>query len=579
MNPVRQKMPVPSTENEENQDNSEKSAKQTQHYASKYVELVQDTYGTYYDENGKAVNVERFTWRNFNKIQVQVITYGARIISIKMPDGKGLVSDVLLGLDDFPSYLADKLSFGAVIGRFANVLGNGTFLIDGREYWLKRNAHPHHRNGGDNGFDKRVWMPYVDGKRLILSYVSPHQEEGYPGDLFVRIIYELSHKNEFSIDIEAFCTKPTIINITNALYFNLAEHGAGPEELYKHMLTVNSNCFTVTRADGIPTGEIKNVLRTDYDFQVPTVLGSIINKIGGGFDQNLCVNRGTDQGNCFVARIAHPKSGKLVEIYSNQSGVQISTANNFGTGIAITAHSISEKSSEEILSIFDMINKLHCKMTGAFAADQNSNYQDLVQLIKQIRSQKKTETSNGDTTEPSIVLNPLQFKYLEDIRDTCLREQSFTDYSDLANVIQKIINSSLVKDPLEFPGVQLEVKSRSREEALAERKKAEEEMFRKIAQEELKRKGLIRMENKKASTDSRGKVVGKNGAVYRKHGAICVQTQNYPNAVAYKNFPNCILRPGETYKHTIVYKFWVKTGDPRDWLRHIEKRNDNVNFG
>lgn len=559
-----------------------KGVKRFQHYASKYVELVEDAYGTYYDETGKASKVHRFTWKNFNKIQVQVITYGARVISMKMPDRRGVISDILLGLDDLPSYLADNLYFGAIVGRFANLLGNGTFVIDGKEYWVHRNAHPHHRNGGYKGFDKKIWTPYVDGKRLILSYVSDHNEEGYPGALFVRVAYELSQKNEFSVDIEAFCSTPTIINITNALYFNLADHSAGAKELYKHILTVNSNCYTVTGNDGIPTGEIKNVFHTDLDFQVPRILGNIINRPDGGLDQNLCVNRAVNQDNCFVTRISHPPTGKLLEIYSNQNGVNVYTANSFGSGFMVSAPPLSAKSSKEIEEIFDLIGKLHTKMVASLTIDGDSNYAALKELIEKL--QKKASAESGQNQEAlkkdddrRFVLSPLQLKYLEDMRDTCLKDNSLADYFEVAVTIQNVINLSLAKDPLEYPESPQEVR-KSKDVLLEEHKQAEQELFKKMADEELKKKGLIRMENKKPA-DTLGRIVGKNGAVYKRHGAICLQTQNYPNAVAYKNFPNCILRPGQTYKHSIVYKLWVKAGDPTQWVRHINKHNEGVNFG
>lgn len=585
MNPIEPKTSIdfnPTQALDDKTTENEKGTKKIQRYCSKYIELVEDTYGTHYDEQGKAVTVRRFTWKNFNKIQVQVITYGARIISMKMPNQRGVVSDILLGLDDLPSYLADKFYFGAIVGRCANILGNGSFLIDGKEYWVHRNAHPHHQNGGYKGFDKKVWTPYVDGKKLILSYVSDNNEEGYPGALLVRVTYELSHKNEFTVDIEASCTSPTIVNISNSLYFNLAEHSAGPKELYKHILTVNSNCFTVTGKDGIPTGEIKNVFRTDLDFQVPKILGTVINKPDGGLDQNLCVNRGVDQGNCFVARIAHPPSGKLLEIYSNQCGINVYTANSFGSGFLSSPPPLSASASKEIENIFDLIGKLHNKMIQSFAIDEDSNYAALKELIGQLRKKKDSSNTKQDVPnkdeEYAFVLNPLQLQYLENMRDTCLKDQSLTDYFHVADTIQNVINLSLVKDPLEFPESQEEEVPKSKDALLAEHKRAEEEMFKKLADEELKRRGLIRMENKKPA-DALGRIVGKNGTVYKRHGAICLQTQNYPNAIAYKNFPNCILRPGETYKHSIVYKFWVKAGDPTEWIRHIQKRNENVNFG
>lgn len=261
----------------ENETNSEVQ-KENEH-KSKGTELTQDDYGTYYDEKGTPHKIYRFTWKNRNQIEVQIVTYGARIISIKYPNKWGVVQDVLLGYDKLNDYVQDKTHhFGAILGRFATVLENGTFAIDAVQHWVTKNADPHHKHGGNCGFDKKVWNHYVCDKKLILSYVSPNEEEGYPGDLFVRITYELSSKNEFTVDIEAFTTRPTVVNITNELHFNLAGHNTGPSELQKHALTVNANCFLVTKPHGIPTGEIKNVVHTEYDVQVPKIVGKVICK-------------------------------------------------------------------------------------------------------------------------------------------------------------------------------------------------------------------------------------------------------------------------------------------------------------
>lgn len=242
----------------------------------KAIELIQDDYGTFYDKKGIPHKIHRFTWTNRNRIEVQVITYGARITAIKYPNKFGVVQDVLLGYDKLNEYVHDKSHhFGAILGRFATILENGTFVIDGVQHWVTKNADLHHKDGGKCGFDKKVWNHYVADKRLILSYVSPNDDEGYPGDLFVQITYELSSKNEFSVDIEAFTTKPTVVNITNELYFNLGGHNAGSSELQKHALNVNANCFLVTKEHGIPTGEIKNVVHTENDMQIPKIIGKV----------------------------------------------------------------------------------------------------------------------------------------------------------------------------------------------------------------------------------------------------------------------------------------------------------------
>lgn len=414
-------------------------------------------------------------------------------------------------------------------------------------------------------------MSILNTLQVRMSYTSSHKEEGYPGTVMIRATYELSAKNEFRIDIEAFTTSPTIINITNALYFNLAGHHAGPEEMGKHELTVNANCYTVNGPEGLPTGEIKNVYRTSFDFQVPQVLGLMIAKYSAGYNQNLCVNKGSRQEYCFVARLLHPRGGRMVEIYSNQPGVNVYTANDFGHGYQV------RKSSKELerdqASIFGLVKFLHEKIAPVMWEDEKVHYDKINELIKKIRK-RKTSTKDEDVfsvdVDSEFALDPIQLKYLESIRDAAFT-MTTPDYISLGQVIQKIINTSLIRSPLEYPTEDRQPEKKSKQEILEEIQKQEEEIHRKMVDEELKRKGLVRMENKPI-VQKEQRLIGKGGAVYKTHGAICIQTQNYPNAINHKNFPDCTLTPAGNYKHTIIYKFWVKPGDACRWTRRIDRK-------
>ncbi|KAF5289917.1 hypothetical protein FQA39_LY14926 [Lamprigera yunnana] len=304
--------------------------------------------------------------------------------------------------DAFPSSYLNQLNpyIGATVGRVANRVGNAKIMIDEMPYDVSSNLSPHQLHGGFRGFDKVNWEYYVDSTRVIMSYDSPDLEEGYPGNVLINIMFELNLKNEFLIKFKATTTKPTFVNLTNHSYFNLAGHGSGATEIYKHVVSINANETTEVDKDSIPTGKLLKVSNTPLDLQIPKVLGTVIHTIPDydGYDHNFCINKGSDQDIAFVARAMHPSSGRVLEIYSNQPGVQFYTANEI-------------------------------------------------------------------PEDPKI--------YKGDVRK------------------------------------------------------------------------LNRLE-------------GKDGYCYYKHGSMCFETQNWPDAVNHKNFPKAILYPGDTYKHTCIYKFWIQ---------------------
>ncbi|KAJ8936760.1 hypothetical protein NQ318_023197 [Aromia moschata] len=292
------------------------------------VLLSEDNFGQITDK-GQTKTIKRFTWTNTNNVSVQLITYGGYITSIKVPDRKGKIEDVVIGFNDLEGYLSpNNRFFGATVGRVANRIGGAMMTIEGVTYNVSANNGPNQLHGGFKGFDKVVWDHYVKGRKVILSYHSADLEEGHPGDVLVQVTFELTEKNELLIDYSATTTKPTCVNLTNHSYFNLAGNGKGAAGLYEHLVTINADSFTEAVA-GIPTGKLIPVAGTVYDLRIPKVLGDIINKVPGaaGFDNNFCTIKGSEQGNAFVAKVDHPQSGRTLEVYSNQPGVQFYTGN------------------------------------------------------------------------------------------------------------------------------------------------------------------------------------------------------------------------------------------------------------
>lgn len=297
---------------------------------SKNVQLHEDDFGFLMDKTtGQPRTVRRFTWKNKNSVQVQVISYGATITSIKIPDQNGVVEDIVMGYDDIQGYLHPlNPYFGATVGRVANRIGNGRFQIDNQPYAVSKNRETFTLHGGFIGFDKVVWQHDIRGKAVIFSYLSKDKEEGFPGDLLVNLRCELTDENEFKMEMKAYTTKPTFVNLTNHSYFNLAGHNKGAEEVYNHTVQLNANKITAVNNDVIPTGELLPVKGTIFDLQIPQLLKNVIDRVpGGGYDHNFCVNAGTKNDVIFIARSIHEPSGRTLEVYSNQPGVQFYTAN------------------------------------------------------------------------------------------------------------------------------------------------------------------------------------------------------------------------------------------------------------
>ena len=277
--------------------------------------------------------VHLYTLTNANGMQVAITNFGGRIVSILAPDRNGKMADVVLGFDDLPDYMKYNTYFGALVGRYANRIGGAKFTLDGKVYHLPVNNGPNSLHGGIKGFDKRVWTATEipgDEPGLELTYLSKDGEEGYPGNLHAKVVYTLTKGNGIKIDYSATTDKDTVINLTNHSYFNLAGEGNG--NVLKQVLWINSDEITPVDANQIPTGKIMKVDGTPFDFRKPTPIGEHINadnpqlKIGKGYDINYILDR-KGPGLELAARAYDPESGRELEVYTTEPGIQFYSGN------------------------------------------------------------------------------------------------------------------------------------------------------------------------------------------------------------------------------------------------------------
>ncbi|MFB3306777.1 aldose epimerase family protein [Pseudomonas sp. AMR01] len=282
--------------------------------------------------------VEQYVLRNSHGMQATVITYGGVLQSLKVPDKNGKAEDVVLGFDDVQGYQAGTAFFGATIGRFGNRLAGGAFELDGKRYQVPLNDGPNSLHGGAQGFDKYVWQAKsVKGKDSVgvtLTYLSKDGEMGFPGNLKTEVTYSLNDKNELHIDYKATTDKPTVLNLTNHSYFNLA--GAGNDDILKQVATLHASHYTPVNATLIPTGELAPVKGTPMDFLKPTPIGQHIKddhpqlKFAepkqGGFDFNWALDTKGDIKK-LAAEVHDPASGRRLQLYTTEPGVQFYTSN------------------------------------------------------------------------------------------------------------------------------------------------------------------------------------------------------------------------------------------------------------
>lgn len=283
--------------------------------------------------DGRAVEV--FTLRNAQGMEVRFMTYGGIILTLKVPDREGRFEDVTLGYDSLAGYLQESPYFGALIGRYGNRIARGRFTLDGREYVLATNNGPNHLHGGDRGFDKVLWRaePFQNDSSVgaVLSYTSPDGEEGYPGTLQARVTYTLTNSNALVFEYHATTDQATPVNLTQHTYFNLA--GDGERDILDHRLTIPASRFTPVDSTLIPTGELRGVQGTAFDFRQPTAIGARIAqadeqlRFGGGYDHNWVLDREPADELQLAARLAEPTSGRVLEIYTTEPGLQFYSGN------------------------------------------------------------------------------------------------------------------------------------------------------------------------------------------------------------------------------------------------------------
>ena len=284
-------------------------------------------------DGGEVVALYRL--RNTRGAEATITNYGGILISLKVPDRNGKFDDVVLGLGDFVSYLNKNSPYlGALIGRYGNRIAKGRFTLNGVEYKLAVNNGENHLHGGIKGFDKVVWtgheMKTKAGPSVVLTYLSKDGEEGYPGNLNVKVVYTLTNNNELRIDYSATTDKDTVTNLTHHSYFNLAGEGNG--DILNHLVTINADQFVPTDAGSIPTGELRKVAGTPFDFLKATAIGARINqddeqlKFGNGYDHTWVING--PSGKLRLAATAYEQtSGRVMQVWTTEPGVQFYTGN------------------------------------------------------------------------------------------------------------------------------------------------------------------------------------------------------------------------------------------------------------
>ena len=284
-------------------------------------------------EDGRAVDL--YTLTNKKGMEVTITNFGGIIVSLKAPDRNGKFDDVVLGYDSIDGYLTNKAFFGALIGRYGNRIAHGQFKLDGKTYNLPKNDGDNTLHGGTTGFNKRLWtakdVSGSKGQALELTYTSKDGEEGFPGNLSVKVVYTLTDENELHIDYSATTDKDTVVNLTNHSYFNLAGQRNG--DILGHQLMIHADRFTPVDQTLIPTGELKAVKDTPFDFTKATAIGARINnddqqiKFGKGYDHNWVLNGGITGTPRLAVEAYESNSGRVLQELTTEPGVQFYSGN------------------------------------------------------------------------------------------------------------------------------------------------------------------------------------------------------------------------------------------------------------
>jgi aldose 1-epimerase len=294
--------------------------------------LLREPFGTLPDGR----RVERLRLRGADGFEACVITYGAAVQGLHVPDRDGRLADIVLGHEELGPYVACQRYFGATVGRYANRIADGAFTLDGTFHRLRVNDGPNALHGGPQGFDRKLWTIEAAGDRPVpsvtLSHVSPDGEEGYPGTLHARVTYALTAPRELSITFEATTDRPTIVNLTHHGFFNLAGAEAG-SDILDHLLTLHAEQFLPVDAGAIPLGGPAPVQGTPFDFRAARPIGSRIReahdqlRLGRGYDHNYCLPGGRTEAPRLAAVVEHRASGRVMELFTDQPGLQFYSGN------------------------------------------------------------------------------------------------------------------------------------------------------------------------------------------------------------------------------------------------------------
>jgi aldose 1-epimerase len=277
--------------------------------------------------------VDGYTITNDHGVTMHVITYGGIITSLNTPDRSGKAEDIVLGFDSLAGYVKDSPYFGALVGRYANRIAKGRFTLDGKTYQLPVNNGQNSLHGGTRGLDKVVWnaAPFHNDSSagVVLTYTSPDGDQGYPGTLSLRVTYTLNNRNELAVDYHATTDKATPVNLSQHTYWNLV--GGARRDILDHVLELDASRYTPVDSTLIPTGQLAPVAGTPFDFRTPTAIGARINapneqlKIAGGYDHNWVLDaRGPRH---HAARVVEPTSGRTLDVYTDQPGLQFYSGN------------------------------------------------------------------------------------------------------------------------------------------------------------------------------------------------------------------------------------------------------------
>ncbi|HEY5907023.1 MAG TPA: aldose epimerase family protein [Vicinamibacteria bacterium] len=278
--------------------------------------------------------VELFTLRNAKGAEAKITSFGGTLVSLKAPDRKGRPEEITLGFDSPEPYIKGSPFFGSLVGRYGNRIAGGQFTLDGKVHSLPKNNGPNTLHGGTRGFDKVLWtgreLKTPHGKGVELVYVSPDGDQGFPGTLRTKVVYSLNDAGELRLEYEATTDKPTVVNLTNHAYFNLK--GAVGGDILGHVLFIDADRITAVGPGLIPTGELKSVAGTPFDFRTATAIGARIDQkdaqleLGGGYDHNYVLN-GEAGKLRLVARATDPGSGRALEVLTTEPGIQFYSGN------------------------------------------------------------------------------------------------------------------------------------------------------------------------------------------------------------------------------------------------------------